>query len=294
MSTPIPPDRRVVTPAFLRGWPLPEPERGDKSARGTVLVVGGSRGTPGALLLAGVGALRVGAGVLQLAGPESVATAVGINVPEALALSVPETDKGSVSDTAVDFLSDLLGSAQAVLIGPGLFGVEETQRLVARLVEKVGQEAMVVLDAYALRGLRPETVAPVAGRVVLTPNVAEAAALLERDRHELDDLAEAARSAAAKYDAVVSLFGHIADPDGRLWVDESGHIGLGTSGSGDVLSGLVAGLLARGASPAQAACWGAHVHTTAGERLGARITQLGFLAREILDEAPLVLDELQP
>ncbi|WP_214370395.1 NAD(P)H-hydrate dehydratase [Pseudonocardia sp. H11422] len=287
-------ERRVITPAALRAWALPAPERGDKISRGTVLVVGGSRGTPGALLLAGVGALRVGAGVLQLAGPESVATAVGITVPEALALSVPETDKGSVADAAVDFLAELLGSAQTVLIGPGLFGVEETRRLVARLVERVGQEATLVLDAYALRGLQPETVARVAGRVVLTPNTGEAAALLERDQDELDDLAEAAHSIAAKYGAVVSLFGHIADPDGRLWVDESGHIGLGTSGSGDVLSGIVAGFLARGASPAQAACWGTHVHATAGERLGARIARLGFLARELLDEAPLVLAELQP
>jgi ADP-dependent NAD(P)H-hydrate dehydratase len=284
-------ERRVVTPAALRDWPLPMD--GTKKERGTVLVVGGSRGTPGAVLLAGVAALRAGAGVLQLAGPESVATALGIHVPEALALGLPETATGSVSRDAVDTLSDLLGAAQAVLIGPGLYGAEESQALVAGLAARVGPDTMLVLDAYALRGLRPRTVASVAGRLVLTPNVSEAAQLLGGTEAEMGDPATAARETAARFGATVTLHGHTADERGALWVDGSGHIGLGTSGSGDVLAGLVAGLLARGASPAQAACWGAYLHGTAGERLAARVGRLGFLARELLDQAPLVLAELQ-
>lgn len=294
MSDQSPRNAQVLTPSALRDWPLPEPEGGTKKTRGTVLVVGGSRGTPGAIFLAGVGALRVGAGVLQLAGPQSVATAVGIQVPEALTLSLPETDNGAVSEDAVEFLADLLTSAEAVLIGPGLYDLQQSQRLVAGLIERVGAESRVVLDAYALRGLEPQTVEPVNGRVVLTPNTTEAAALLERDEDAMGDLAEAALEVAARFGAAVTLHGHIADPNGRLWVDGSGHLGLGTSGSGDVLSGLVAGLLARGASTAQAACWGTHLHGTAGERLGARIARLGFLARELLDEVPQVMAELQP
>lgn len=293
MSEPTRPERTVLTPAVLRDWSLPRPDGATKSTRGTVLVVGGSRGTPGAVLLAGVAALRVGAGVLQMAGPQSIATALGIHVPEALALPLPETDAGSVSSDAADEITDLLSSAQAVLIGPGLYDdAEPTQRLVARLVEQVGEQTTVVLDAYALRGLRPGTVESVAGRLVLTPNPDEAARLLERDADTVEDLAAAARETAQRFGAVVTLRGSIAEPGGRLWSDESGHVGLGTSGSGDVLAGLIAGLLARGASPAQAACWGTHVHAAAGERLGTRISHLGFLAREILDEAPLVLEQL--
>lgn len=283
-------ERQVVTPAALRDWPLPVPDGGAKRARGTVLVVGGSRGTPGAVLLAGVAALRVGAGVLQLAGPESVATALGIHVPEALALGLPETGSGSVSRDAVEVLADVLGSAQAVLIGPGLYGAEESMALVAGLTEHLGAETALVLDAQGLSGLRPQTVASPAGRLVLTPNAGEAAELLGGDA---EDLADAARAIAERFGAVVALQGHIADAQGRLWVDESGHIGLGTPGSGDVLAGLITGLLARGAEPAQAACWGAHLHGTSGERLAARIGRLGFLARELLEEAPLVLAELQ-
>jgi hydroxyethylthiazole kinase-like uncharacterized protein yjeF len=280
----------------LRGWALPEPTGGAKASRGTALVVGGSRGTPGAVLLAGVAALRAGAGVLQMGGPASIATALGISVPEALALPLPETAAGCVSAAAVDDLEAVLPAADAVLIGPGLFdGEGPIQDLVEALVERVGGEATVVLDGYALRGLRRETVAPLGGRLVLTPNSGEAAGLLAGlpDAPDLDeDPAGTAAAIAAQLDAVVTLGGRVTAADGRHWIDGSGHAGLGTSGSGDVLAGLVVGLLARGASPAQAACWATHVHATAGERLGARISHVGFLAREILDEAPLVLAEL--
>jgi NAD(P)H-hydrate repair Nnr-like enzyme with NAD(P)H-hydrate dehydratase domain len=94
---------------------------------------------------------------------------------------------------------------------------------------------------------------------------------------------------------VVALKGgstHIAAPDGRCWINESGCVGLGTSGSGDTLAGLVAGLLARGAEPAQALLWGVYVHAQAGARLAGRIGELGFLARELPGEMPGVLDEL--
>jgi NAD(P)H-hydrate repair Nnr-like enzyme with NAD(P)H-hydrate dehydratase domain len=82
-------------------------------------------------------------------------------------------------------------------------------------------------------------------------------------------------------------------PDGRAWREEAGGIGLGTSGSGDVLAGLVGGMLARGADPAQAAVWGQYLHAAAGDRLAARVGRLGFLARELLDEVPPVLAGLR-
>jgi hydroxyethylthiazole kinase-like uncharacterized protein yjeF len=222
-----------------------------------------------------------------------VSTALGVHVPEALALGLPETADGAVSGAAVDVLAGFVESADAVLVGPGLYDAGEAQHLVAGLLSRLGSNSAVVLDAYALRGLTDDAVGPVRGRLVLTPNTREAAGLLDRDPEELGDVADAAAAVASRYGAVVTLQGIVADPAGMRWADESGHVGLGTSGSGDVLAGVIAGLLARGAKPAQAACWGTHVHATAGERLGARIGRVGFLARELLDELPLVLDELQ-
>jgi NAD(P)H-hydrate repair Nnr-like enzyme with NAD(P)H-hydrate dehydratase domain len=151
-----------------------------------------------------------------------------------------------------------------------------------------------VLDAYALGALsrRPELAGQVAGRLVLTPNTTEAAFLLGQGKDDISDYGQAAVRIAERYRAVVTLMGAVADLDGSLWLDTSGHIGLGTSGSGDVLAGLAGGFLARGAEGAQAACWATHVHAVAGQRLIPRTGLTGMLARELVAEAPQVIAEL--
>jgi NAD(P)H-hydrate repair Nnr-like enzyme with NAD(P)H-hydrate dehydratase domain len=105
--------------------------------------------------------------------------------------------------------------------------------------------------------------------------------------------AEAARDIAKRWDAVVSFYGAVATPDGSMRQLQTGHPGLGTSGSGDVLAGAITGLLARGVDLEQATCWGTYLHAAAGDRLAAKVGRLGFLARELLDELPLVITELQ-
>jgi ADP-dependent NAD(P)H-hydrate dehydratase len=280
------PDPAIITPARLRDWGLPVHEK-DKASRGTVLIVGGSRANPGAVLLAGVAALRAGAGVLQLAAAESTATALSLQVPEALVVGLPETDEGSVRGELPARLADLAHHATAIAIGPGLDDVDETAALLAHVLDAAGEETGLVLDAYALGALSRTPDLLQRDNVVLTPNLTEAAYLLGRDPK--DDLDAEAAELAARYGAVVSLFGHIAAPDGAAWREESGHSGLGTSGSGDARAGIVAGLLSRGVGPAQAACWAAYVHAMSGQRLVSRFGRTGFLAREIVDEVPLVL-----
>jgi ADP-dependent NAD(P)H-hydrate dehydratase len=271
-------DEQVITPHLLRDWPLPDPQ-GDKKSRGTVLVVGGARFTPGSVLLAGVSALRAGAGRLQLAVNASTAAALSIAVPEAKVVGLPEP--------GVDVPEELLKlarEADVLAIGPGLDDIDETARLMRELLAEASKDAAVVLDAYALGALsnNPDMIAGRSQRVVLTPNVVEAEHLLGREPGE--DLAAAAHALAERYSATVSLYGHIAAPDGGAWREESGDAGLGTSGSGDVRAGIVAGLLGRGAEPAQAACWGAFAHSVSGQRLAPRYGRTGFLARELVDE----------
>jgi ADP-dependent NAD(P)H-hydrate dehydratase len=264
---------QVITPHLLRQWPLPDPQ-GDKESRGTVLVVGGSRANPGAVLLAGVAALRAGAGRLQLAVESSTATALSIAVPEAKVIGLPDDDQ----------LAEHAAEADVLALGPGLDDIGDTARLLRQMLEVAGKDAGMVLDAYALGALSkdPELLAGRPQRIVLTPNVTEAEVLLGRAPG--DDLAAAARALAERYGTTVSLYGHIAVPDGRCWREESGDAGLGTSGSGDVRAGIVAGLLARGCDPAQAACWGAFAHAVSGQRLAPRYGRTGFLARELVDE----------
>ncbi|MBF5029083.1 MULTISPECIES: NAD(P)H-hydrate dehydratase [unclassified Micromonospora] len=278
----------VITPALLRDWALPVPT-GGKEARGTVLVVGGSRFTPGAVLLAGVAALRAGAGVLQLAAAESTAASLSIQVPEALVIGLPETGDGAVRGDPGDLLRGLVTEADVVAVGPGLTDIEATGELLRLVLDAAGRETALVLDAYALGALShaPDLLAGSGRKAVLTPNLTEARHLLGRDPG--DDLDAEAVELAGRYDAVVSLYGHIATPDGRAWREESGDAGLGTSGSGDVRAGLLAGLLSRGADPAQAACWAAFAHAVSGQRLVPRYGRIGFLARELLDEIPCTI-----
>lgn len=287
-----------VTPALLRAWPLPEPDaEADKDARGAVLVVGGARGTPGAAMLTGLAALRVGAGRLTLAVGESSATAVAVAVPECGTVALAENHHGRLdgSGAGSDELAAELDRAAVVCVGPGLSGPDETRALLAALLPRVPRDASVVLDAFALGALPDlaDLAEPLAGRLVLTPNAAEGALLLDGDpRRVVPDPAGAVRL-AERYGAAVTWHGVLADADGRSWESSTGTSGLATSGSGDVLAGAVAGLLARGATPAQAACWGTHAHGTAGDRLAARVAPQGYLARELLEELPAVLTELE-
>jgi len=281
---------REVTPALLRDWPLPSPSE-SKYSRGQVLVAGGAARTPGAAQLTGLAALRVGAGHLTLAVAESAAVALAVATPEAGVIGLPQNPEGSVRGDDLSAISDSLSSADVVVIGPGLDDAGHTKDLLQQAIPQLGEETWLVLDAYAL-GVLPgltDEAERVRGRLILTPNQEEASRLLDRevDLSE-DDVVEIART----YQAVVSCRGWVADQHGDGWRIGSGHSGLATSGSGDVLAGAVAGLLARGAEPAQAACWASHVHAAAGDRLAVSVGSLGFLASELLTELPRVLVEL--
>jgi ADP-dependent NAD(P)H-hydrate dehydratase len=281
-------ESQVVTMHLLRDWPLPV-LTGGKGARGTVLVVGGSRFTPGAVLLTGVAALRAGAGVLQLGVAESTAAALSIQVPEAAVIDLPETAGGSIAGQPPPRLTDLAAQATTIAIGPGLDDVDLTRQLMRNVLDAAGERTNVVLDAYALGALskEPDLLHGRSQQFVLTPNLVEARYLLGHEPG--DDLAAAAATIAGRYAAVVTLYGHIATPDGQCWREESADVGLGTSGSGDVRTGIVAGLLSRGADAAQAACWGTFAHAVSGRRLIPRYGRIGFLARDLLDEIPSTL-----
>ena len=295
----------LVTPSLLRDWPLPAPGE-DKYSRGSVLVIGGARATPGAALLAGAAALRAGAGKLTLAVAESVAVQVGVALPECGAMGLPETSSGSVTGEGLERIGSYLDRADAILVGPGLDDPDLAEDLLRALLEREaaagakndGGGPAVVLDAFALGALVnvEDRFDPWKGRLILTPNPKEAEILLGRD---LKDLPADVVEISDRYQAVVSCQGLIARPSGldvpeesELWKITTGYGGLGTSGSGDVLAGAIAGLRARGTTGPQAACWGTHLHAAAADRLASRLGPLGFLARELADELPALMLEL--
>jgi hydroxyethylthiazole kinase-like uncharacterized protein yjeF len=265
-----------VTTALLADLAPPSPEDdASKHDRGSVLVVGGSPETPGAVVLAGVAALRAGAGRVRIATSPDSAVAVGVAVPEARVFAFDHTRSAEIAELAT--------GCDAVLLGPGIVDVEHCDVLLEAVTSAM-VKGILVVDAGALpaAGRHPKWIHRLGGRALLVPNADELEVLRVED----------ARSAADRYGAVVSVRGPetwIAVPDGTVLIDRRGTPGLATSGSGDVAAGLAAGFGARGASPVGAAAWSAAVHGRAGERLGA----VGFLARELLDEVRPAILELE-
>lgn len=301
MATPVSVTHMVsLDGAALRGWPLPMPlEDADKEARGHVLVLGGSRDMPGAVILAGTAALRAGAGKLTIATGASVAQLVALAIPEARVIGLAETAEGGFTGASVAALDPLAEQVSAVLIGPGMQDESATAMLVWALLARL-DDVPVVLDACAMGVIRNPDRDADGGNVrfaqplIVTPHAGEMAHLSGMSKEQICATpAQHAAAAAREWNAVVALKGartFIAAPDGGMWQHDGGNVGLAISGSGDVLAGLIAGLAARGAGLAQAACWGVALHALAGQRLAARLGSLGYLARELPDEIPALLD----
>ncbi|USX47078.1 NAD(P)H-hydrate dehydratase [Dietzia kunjamensis] len=285
----------VLTHHALRDWALPSPG-GGKEGRGRVLVVGGSRSTPGAVLLAAEATLRCGAGKLQIATAGSVSSSLAIHFPESKSIGLPEDDAGELTAAGADTIVELAEGCDAVVLGPGICEKVAAVDLLSDVVPRL--DTTLVLDALGMAYVteNPGGLAHLDGRAVLSPNPKELARTLDVPEDDVEaDTPGHAVALAERAGAVVvtgTATSWIAGPDGRLWRDETGSFGLGISGSGDVKAGLIGGLLARGAEPAQAAAWATHSHGRAGERLSARIGATGFLARELLAEIPGVLVEL--
>ncbi|HEX3468981.1 MAG TPA: NAD(P)H-hydrate dehydratase [Candidatus Elarobacter sp.] len=284
-----------VDDALLRGWPLPVPGGGDKNARGGALVVAGAPQMPGAAILCAIAVLRSGAGKVQVGTPASVAPLVGAGVLEALVVALDELPSGAIAKQNAPAVVEHANALDALVIGPALVDQRSAAALTCAVLS--GLEVPAVVDAAALACVNDggDALRALGGRALVTPHCGEMASMLRVAREEVErDPARYALDAARRFGAVVALKGErtfIAAPDGTLYRSDDGDIGLATAGSGDVLAGIAGGLLARGAPPLQAAVWAVALHARAGARLSQRVG-LGFLARELPGEIPVLLREL--
>lgn len=275
---PSPRADRSLDAEVLGSWPLSH-ENGDKRERGTVLAIGGSVETPGAVLLAAVAALRMGAGRLQIATADEIAPAVAVAVPESRVVGW-----GPRAEVAA-----MIEAADAVVVGPGLMDRRLTAELLHLVLDHAPSTTSVVVDAGAIAALAELTEAAPGCPLILTPNRDELGMLL--DGEDPDD---AERVAARRYGATIASFGRVAAPDGTVWEDGAEAVGLGTSGSGDVLAGAAAGAAARSGDAVRAACWALYVHRLAGTRLSRRTGPVGYLARELADELGPAMATVHP
>lgn len=276
---------------------LPARFPGDHKGRfGRLLVIGGSAGLTGAVALAGSGALRAGGGLVTVAVPSSLQDALAAKLTEVMTLGLPETGRRSLSVRAVDEILAAAARADAVALGPGMSRELETAELVRYLVQEI--EGPIVLDADGLNAFE-ERLGALAGtraRIVITPHVGEMARLTGLDPGRV----EAARlrlpaQVAAETGQVVLLKGSpsvVAARDEPTVLCDRGNPGMATAGAGDVLTGVILGLLGQGLTPYQAASLGMAVHARAGDRAAERIGMHGMIAGDILAEVPAVLREL--
>jgi len=272
------------------------PFDGHKGTFGTVVVVAGSVGYTGAAALTALSALRTGAGLVHLGVPSSLNDIMETKLTEVMTKPLAETAARSLSPESLPDVRELLENAEALALGPGISRDQETQSLVRSIVAEMSVPC--VIDADGLNALTPEKVGQRTGDapVVLTPHPGEMARLTGHTVGEvLADREGVARDVAAKARATVVLKGVgsiVAAPSGELYMNPTGNSGLASGGTGDVLTGIIAGLLGQGVAATDAAALGAFVHGLAGDLAAEALGEAGMIAGDVLDHVPYALVEI--
>ena len=264
---------------------LPERE-GDahKRASGTLVVVAGSAAMTGAAALVARAATRAGAGYVVLATPASASSSVREAVPEAVSLPLPETEEGSAALAGAEAVIDRLGAAHALAIGPGLGAGAATAAFVREVVRASPVPSVIDADGLNAFADDPSSLTDRKAEVVLTPHMGELRRLIPEATERLD----ASRALAAAADAVALVKGTrtvVAHPSGEARINPTGSPWLATAGTGDVLTGVIGALLARGCEPFPAAWAGAFVHGLAGIIAGHDRRE-GTVAGDVADAIP--------
>jgi len=274
--------------ASLIGQRPPESNKGDY---GHVLVLGGSLGKAGAAAMAGMAALRAGAGLSTVATPKSVLNTVAGFYPELMTEPLPETDHGSIATSAGVRIEELLKSMTAVAIGPGISRDPHTATLVRSLVAH--HKSPMVVDADGLNAFEGHTKElDGSGRtLVITPHPGEMARLAGCSTAQVQqDRLGVARKFAREHALIVVLKGHrtlVVQPDGEAWVNVTGNPGMATGGTGDILTGMVAAMIAQNPKDVlKATCAAVHLHGLAGDIMSEIVGEHSLVATDLLQGLP--------
>jgi hydroxyethylthiazole kinase-like uncharacterized protein yjeF len=281
----------LITAGDLAQLVAPRPADSNKGNYGHVLIVGGSLGKVGAAAMAGMAALRSGAGLATVATPKSVLPTVAGFHPELMTEPLAETETGSIAPAAAGQLDELVKGKTVVAIGPGISRHEQTADLVRRLVAKC--EVPLVLDADGLNAFQGQAKElNGSGRsLVITPHPGEMARLAGCTTAEVQtDRLGVARKFAQEHQLIVVLKGHrtlVVRPDGEAWVCTTGNPGMSTGGTGDILTGMVAGLMAQHPQDVITAVLAAvHLHGLAGDVMREKVGEHSLVATDLLQGLP--------
>ena len=293
----VPEPLRAITRAGVRAHLPRRSRQAHKGVYGRVLLIGGSRGLTGAIGLAARAAVRAGAGLVTVITPASQAATAAALCPEAMVHPGPETTDGTLSSDLWQEWNKKVDSFDAILVGPGMGTGQDTMQIIRKLF--TGASAPMVLDADGINIFegRAHWMEKSAGPVVVTPHPGELARLLGLDVAAVQaDRQKAVRQAAAATGATVVLKGAgtlVSQATGDTWVNLNGNPGMASGGTGDVLAGLLAGLLAQGLAPIAAATTAVYAHGRAGDLAAWKGGQAGLCASDLIEALPQVLRIIQ-
>ncbi|MCH7653008.1 MAG: NAD(P)H-hydrate dehydratase, partial [Chloroflexi bacterium] len=285
--------------AWATGLLPARPSASHKGSFGSALVVAGSRSYVGAAYLAGAAATRAGAGLVTIALPESLQSAVAARATEPTYLPLPESSPGVVSPAAARVILDAAPGYQALLIGCGLGQADDTVRFVESILYSGERLPPTIVDADGLNILSktPEWWAKFNGPAVLTPHPGEMARLTGSPTSVIQaDRIETATNSAKSWNKIAVLKGAftiVAMPGGGTLLSPFANPGLASAGTGDVLAGTIAGLLSQGMTLENAASLGVYIHGAAGERVREDFGDTGMIASDLLPQLPRVIKALR-
>jgi NAD(P)H-hydrate epimerase len=280
----------MTTPITTLPQLLPRSPDSHKGTYGRVLVVAGSRGMSGAAVLAGSGALRGGAGLVEVASPAEVQPQIAVGNPCYLTLPLPQDSQGRLAGEAAELILDRSRMCQAVAVGPGLGLGLGVQEVVRRVIAEA--TAPLVLDAdglNAMAGWSRLPARPSGAAWIVTPHPGEFARLLQVTPAQVQaSREELAQRYAQEHGCVVVLKGHrtVVSDGQRCYCNDTGNPGMATGGSGDVLTGLIAALLAQGYAAFEAAQLGVYLHGLAGDIARDHKSEYALIASDVLDHLP--------
>lgn len=281
----------LVTGEMVRTHIPARPFDAHKGTFGRTLVIAGSVGFTGAPVLAALGALRIGAGLVTLAAPRTVYPIIASQVIEAMPTPLDD-DGGALSASALARVEELAAASDVVAVGPGLSTAPGVRRVVEGLLAS-GKPLVVDADALNVLAGQAEILRRSTGPVVITPHPGELARLLGKQTQEVvtDQLGEA-RAAAERLRCVVVLKSAstvVATPEGDAYFVLTGNPGMATGGMGDVLTGAIASLIGQGISPAEAAWTAAYLHGMAADLIVEERGMAGMLASEVAHHLPAAI-----
>ena len=285
-----------VTEDFVEGLvPLIDWQKHKHSA-GHVLAIAGSGGMTGAAYFACKAAYRSGAGLISTCIPKSLLPSFCSLLPEAIAHGMDETSQLTLDISAWAQIENLLDRKKAILFGPGISRGENIRDILINLLEKARQPIIIDADGLYALAVDPDILQQSKSTIILTPHPGEMANLLGMPVEMIQyDRVKIALEAAEKFNAIVVLKGAAtitATPAGAVYINSTGNPGLATAGTGDILTGVISGLIAQGMEPAAAAYFGVFLHGLAGDMVARKKGLHGTMASDVLEMLPYAIKEI--